>query len=136
MSAANAVLGPTAKVTINSTTFAVLDGSVRHVADVPETTDSQSAPYKRFKDGGLEHLEVSLTAHVATDVSPHTAPLLITAGDSIAIAIYPKGLTYTAYEISSLVVENFESSFRVGGSEPQTFRISGRSNGSFTLPTN
>ena len=136
MSASFVNLGPGAKVRINGQTFAVTDGSVRVTADTPEVTDSESAPYKAVRTGGLRQMEVDLTFHLATDVAPHTGALAIVPGSSVDIDVYHKGLGYEPYACDTLVVSRFEAPFRVQGSEPIAGRISGLSSGAFSVPTN
>lgn len=132
MSADFTILGPSARVVINDQNFAVVTGRYRRVADVPDTTDTESSGYKRNK-GGLRQLEAEFEAHQATDViNPHIAPLLIVEGDLIDLQIYPDKDETFNISCGTFRVESIEGNFRVAGSEPQSLRISGKSDGLFT----
>ena len=135
MSAANTVLGPDAKVTINGTAFAVTEGQYRIIADVPPNDDTLSGAYKTYQTGGLLGLECDITAHKQTDVAPHVAPLSLSPGSSCALILYPSGTANDGYNAATFIVREFSGNFRVANSEPETIRISGVSSGTIVLTT-
>lgn len=131
----NIILSPIAKVRINATTFAVTSASLNYKADVNESTDSENTGYKEYRTGGLVDVEMTFQGYLDTTVSHFTAPLSIQPGASVAVLFYPKGLSYTAYTFSSVIVRNFNVDTRVQGSQPATFSFTGVSSGAFTVPS-
>jgi hypothetical protein len=127
------LLGPDAKVRLNTQIYAVVSGQYREVADVADTTDTESTGYKENK-GGNKQLEVTLTAQKSTAVAPHIAPMLLRAGSTCALILYPGGTGRGGYEVASFRLREFQGDFRVEGSAPQQFTFSGVSNGTYTVP--
>ncbi len=125
-------------LTIPLQTFAVLSGTCRETGDDVDLSDTDNAP-RKTGDVGNTQMEAELELNrdkeaVATGLGTfHAQPSYLSVGTTLELRIYPYGLSFDYYAIPLFQVSFWEASFTVRGSEQQTFRLRGKSNGPYKL---
>lgn len=136
MSIAAVSLGPEARVMIGNSILSVISGNIRTHADIPEKSDTEHWPYKRYGIG-LIGVTVNIVCQSESDRLLHNAPWVLRPGFSVdSLFIIPQWDNVAAgyYYVSVLNPSDFEHAFVVSGSNPQLITINGTGDGNFAYP--
>jgi len=135
MSAQSTGFGTDAKIVINGTAYPAVGGEVRNPADVTDRTDTESTK-KVWKRSPVDHLEGTVRAERAEDLSYHIAPLLLQDTDGISLQIWPHGMSHPdgPYDMPNAIVRNFTTNYNTKGGVAQEFSFDFVSSGDFWMP--
>lgn len=125
MSSPNTVIKWAVRYTINGVAFNAVGGEINYTREAVIVTDSEDLGGRRRAVGEFE-AEITVTGNLATDVSPHIAPLLIAEGAVIPnVSVFFRGIGNLPDVLTNVLVDRFRKIATGDGNTPATYEFHG-----------